>query len=121
MVVGRGIVLYLSVALGIVLSLMVSAAAEKIFESKDSRRIVIDDFTGMLIAYLFIPQAYHPGWIVAVFLLFRVFDSVKLYPIDKIEEKAGSWGVLGDDVVAGIYAGICTFGLQKLLAFFHIS
>lgn len=120
-VIGKGSLLYASVAVGILASLMVAGPAEKIFDAKDSRRIVIDDFTGMLVSYLFIPDAYHPGWIVAVFLLFRVFDSVKLYPINKIEEQPGSWGVLGDDIVAGIYAGICTLILQKMLTFFHIG
>jgi phosphatidylglycerophosphatase A len=121
MVIGKGMVLYVSVAIGIVLSFMVSGPAEKIFEEKDSRRIIIDDFTGMLISYLFIPEIYHLGWVVAVFLLFRVFDSLKLYPINKIEEKDGSWGVLGDDVAAAIYAGICTLILQKILTFFRIG
>jgi|GEM_PF-1647465 len=121
MIVGKGIVLYASIMAGIILSLMVSGPAEKIFEEKDSRRIIIDDFTGMLAAYVFIPGTYHLGWVVAVFLLFRVFDSLKVYPINKIEENAGSWGVLGDDIAAAVYAGICTLLLQKILAFFHIS
>jgi phosphatidylglycerophosphatase A len=81
-----------------------SGDAEKILKQKDSKRIVIDDFAGMLITYLFIP--YDIRFVVCGFFLFRMFDVLKIPPANKIEKCKGALGVVGDDVVAGVYANI---------------
>jgi phosphatidylglycerophosphatase A len=90
--------------ISIILAFAFSSRAEKIFEEKDSKKIVIDDFAGMLITMLFIPHT--PQFIFCGFFLFRALDMVKIPPADRIENCGGAAGVVGDDVVAGIYANL---------------
>ena len=42
------------------------------------------------------------------FFLFRIFDIVKVYPANRFEGLPGGWGIMMDDVVAGLYAGVIT-------------
>ena len=71
---------------------------------KDPSKIVIDEVVGMWIALLMIPS----GWIysVAAFILFRFFDIYKPLFINKMENLKGGWGIMMDDVLAGIYANV---------------
>ncbi len=70
----------------------------------DPQIIVIDEIVGMWISVLFLPRLV---WIVPVaFFLFRVFDTFKPYPARPAERIGNGWGVMLDDVVAGIYANI---------------
>jgi len=87
-----------------ILAFSLSGRAEVIFQEKDSKRIVIDDFLGMMIALLFVPR--HPGLVLVSFFLFRAFDVLKVYPANRLEKLPGARGVVGDDVVAGIYANV---------------
>ena len=66
--------------------------------------IVIDEIIGMLIALLFIPKTTF--FLITAFVLFRIFDIAKPYPARKMEKLHGGWGIVLDDVVAGIYANI---------------
>jgi phosphatidylglycerophosphatase A len=81
--------------------------AEQLFGGKDHSRIVIDEVAGMATAALFVPAT----WLAAavVFVIFRVFDVLKPYPAGLIDRRGrGGFGVVGDDLVAGAYAGIVT-------------
>ena len=71
---------------------------------KDSSRVVIDEVAGMCIALLFIPV--RPGYIITGLALFRFFDIVKPLMIRRAESLPGGWGVMADDVVAGIYSNL---------------
>jgi phosphatidylglycerophosphatase A len=77
---------------------------------KDSSKVVMDEVVGMYIAVLFHPL----GWmdILAGLVLFRVFDIWKPLGIRKTEELPGGWGVMVDDIVAGVYASIVLYGLD---------
>ena len=86
------------------LSVWVSGKAEKIFDKKDSGFIVIDEIIGFLIAMIFIPPVW--SFVAAGFILFRFFDISKLYPASRMEKLGGGFGVVMDDVVAGLYANI---------------
>ncbi len=77
---------------------------ESIWE-KDSQKITIDEAAGMLIAVFALPKTL-PIW-AAAFVLFRVFDIFKPTPIRTVEYLPGGWGVMADDVIAGIYANLC--------------
>ncbi len=66
--------------------------------------IVIDEVIGMLVALFFIPKTTF--FLITAFILFRIFDIVKPYPVLKMEKLHGGWGIVLDDVVAGIYANI---------------
>jgi len=72
---------------------------------KDPRLVVIDEVSGQLITLA--PFAFFPLSIVGIvagFLLFRLFDIFKPYPIRKLERLHAGLGVMADDVLAGIYA-----------------
>ena len=73
---------------------------------KDPRLIVIDEVSGQLIALT--PLVLWPSFSIAAvvigFLLFRLFDIFKPYPIRKLEHFHAGLGVMADDVLAGIYA-----------------
>lgn len=85
-------------------SFPVSDRAEKIYKVKDCKKIVIDDFAGMMITYLFIPHDLR--FIIAGFFLFRMFDMLKIPPADKFEKFPGAKGIVGDDIIAAIYANL---------------
>jgi phosphatidylglycerophosphatase A len=62
---------------------------------------------GQLITFAFISFTMSWWMIIPGFLLFRLFDIVKPYPIDDLQELTGGLGICADDIVAGVYAGIC--------------
>jgi len=81
-----------------------SAGEVEPFWGKDSSRVVIDEVAGMCVSLLFIPVTI--GYVAAAFVLFRFFDIVKPLYIRRTEKLPKGWGVMLDDVVAGIYANI---------------
>ena len=82
----------------------ISGEAERYWGRKDHPRIVIDEIMGYLIAMLWLPKT--TLFIILGFFLFRFFDIVKPPPIRLLEKVKGGFGVVLDDVVAGIYANI---------------
>ena len=87
------------------LSVWVSEIAERFFGTKDDQRIVIDEIMGFLITMLWVPKTI--SFIVMGFFLFRFFDILKPFPIRHIERRLkGGFGVVLDDVMAGVYANI---------------
>ena len=79
---------------------------------KDHNRVVIDEVAGMCISLLFLPVTW--PYILAGFILFRFFDIVEPLFIHRLEALPGGWGVMFDDVLAGIYANLL---LQVVLYF----
>ena len=79
---------------------------------KDPSRVVIDEVAGMCIALLFVPVQIK--YILISLILFRFFDIVKPLFIKKMEVFKGGWGIMMDDVLAGIYANLA---LQAFLYF----
>lgn len=74
-------------------------------QSHDAGHIVIDEVIGMFVVGLFINGSWLQLGI--AFLLFRVFDIIKPWPINAIEKKyKGAFGVIIDDIIAGLFAGI---------------
>jgi len=80
-----------------------SSVVSKIW-GKDPARVVIDEVAGMCISLLFIPVSIK--YIIAALLLFRFFDIVKPLFIRRIEKLPSGWGIMLDDVLAGVYANI---------------
>jgi len=78
--------------------------AEEILGKKDASPIVIDEIAGYLVSMFLVPQ----GWlfVIAGFFLFRLFDIIKPYPLMRIQDLHGGWGVMLDDIGAGIYSNI---------------
>jgi phosphatidylglycerophosphatase A len=70
---------------------------------RDPHPVVIDEVCGQWISLLFLPPTW--GFLAAGFFLFRVFDVIKPFPIRRLEDLPGGWGIMADDVLAGIYSG----------------
>ena len=69
---------------------------------KDSSKVVIDEVAGMAISLLFVPQNYK--YVIICLILFRFFDILKPLGIKKLESLPKGWGVMADDVLAGLYS-----------------
>lgn len=83
----------------------IAGEAEKVFDQKDSRLIVIDEMAGFLVTLFLIPWSTEA--LVVGFLLFRLMDIAKPFPIRRLETGLpGGWGVVGDDLLAGVYANV---------------
>lgn len=78
--------------------------AEKLVGQKDAPSIVIDEIAGYLIAMTLLPSNW--VFIGAGFLLFRVFDIIKPFPLKRLQDLHGGMGIVLDDVGAGIYTNI---------------
>ncbi len=95
-------------------SCWVSGKAELIFNEKDSGKIVIDEVIGYLVTMTGAPHSWKG--IVLGFFLFRLFDIVKLFPANVIDRKVkNGYGVVMDDVVAGVYACASLHLLLRLI------
>ena len=70
----------------------------------DNQIIVIDEIVGMLITVVFFEKSLI--WLVVGFVLFRFFDIIKPFPAKASEKLPHGWGVMMDDVVAGIYSAL---------------
>ncbi len=91
----------------IIVGIWASGRAIALLGNSDPPEAVVDEVMGVLVTLLFIPQG--AGWIyvLAGFGLFRLFDIWKPYPIDSLQDLPGGVGVCADDLVAGVYAGMC--------------
>jgi phosphatidylglycerophosphatase A len=79
----------------------------ELFGNNDPSPAVVDEVVGQLITFLFIPFTTSWKLILAGFLLFRLFDIWKPYPIDLLQSLPGGIGICADDILAGAYAGVC--------------
>ena len=68
----------------------------------DPSRIVIDEWVGQWVALSMMPINIRTG--VVAFIAFRIFDIIKPGPVRKMENISGGWGIMADDVMAGIMA-----------------
>ncbi len=78
--------------------------AEKILGCKDCPSIVIDEIAGYVISLFLVPHGWQ--YVVAGFLIFRIFDIVKPWPLRRLQDLRGGTGVMIDDIGAGIYTNI---------------
>jgi len=100
------------------LSVWISESAEIFFGKKDDRRIVIDEIMGFLITMVWVPKT--AILIVIGFFLFRFFDILKPFPIRRLEKGLkGGYGVVLDDVMAGVYANIVLQIILVIKLFSH--
>lgn len=82
-----------------------SGVAEKVIGETDSEHIIIDEFAGFLVSVFFLPHTY--SYLIAGFLLFRIFDILKPFPIGKLEKAfKGGAGIMADDILAGIFTNM---------------
>lgn len=94
-------IIYITLTVGlVVLGTIVSNDLSKVW-GKDPRQIVIDEYACLLIPLYFTPHRIFP--LLITFVLFRVFDILKPFPINKLENLKGGWGIMLDDLGAAAY------------------
>ena len=85
-------------------------------EDPDPHHIVIDEWVGMWIPLMFINYNYLNFVLILIsFFIFRLFDIFKPWPINKFEKLPHAYGVLGDDIIAGIFTLFCMLIIIVLL------
>ncbi|MGD2126797.1 MAG: phosphatidylglycerophosphatase A [Desulfobacteraceae bacterium] len=89
----------------IFLAVWTSDLTQKMLGGQDPSQVVIDEVAGFLLALFLVP----PSWLsLAVgFVLFRILDILKPFPIRRLEKLPGGWGIVLDDLVAGAYTNLC--------------
>lgn len=103
--------LLVAIAVTFIIGLWASKHFERMVREKDSGMIVIDEAVGVWIAM--IPAILTPTSIGLAFILFRLFDIWKPWPISYLDKRVhGAMGVMIDDVLAGIFAAIVIIGLR---------
>jgi len=89
------------ISLFIVIGVPIGDKFEKKY-GKDPKECTIDEVVGMWITLLFLPRKI--WWIVTAFLIWRLMDIVKPFPARQFESIKGGWGIMLDDIMAGIYS-----------------
>ena len=94
------------------LGVWAAGRAERYFGCSDPSPVVVDEVVGQMVTFLLCPAA---SWkvLLAGFAIFRFFDVIKPFPAGRAEHLPAGWGIMTDDVVAGIYsmAGLSAVGL----------
>jgi phosphatidylglycerophosphatase A len=105
---------YLAIIAGLfVVGTFAAGEAEKILDNRDPGVVVIDEIVGILIALIAVPVT--PLTMALGFVLFRIFDIAKPFPVNFFDQRFhGGLGIMLDDIVAGVYSLII---LQLLLNF----
>ncbi len=99
-----------------------AAATKALFQPEPHREpdpsiVVIDEIVGMWVSLFFLPL--NLTTVIASFVLFRLFDVLKPPPARQIENVPNGWGIMLDDVIAGIYANVGTRLVLLLLSVLH--
>ena len=89
----------------IVVAVWCAEAGEAHYKRHDVGNIVIDEFAGFFVTMFLVPSNVRT--LALAFVLFRIFDIVKVPPARQIDKGwPGGWGVVMDDVVSGVYANL---------------
>jgi len=91
--------------------------AEKEFGQKDDHRIVFDEFVSIFITFIGFSLGISWYWLIVGFLLNRFFDIVKPQPIFALQRLPAGWGIMMDDVIAGVYSNVV---LRVIMFFFNV-
>ena len=106
--------IWLILPLFILLSWYVCAEGNKDSDSDDHSSIVIDEVAGILVALAFVPHSALAYF--GAFVLFRLFDIWKPWPISWLDKNIkGGFGILLDDLIAGLFAGVILYPLFFLI------
>ncbi|MER8278801.1 phosphatidylglycerophosphatase A [Acinetobacter baumannii] len=94
-----------------VVGIYICGQTAKVINVHDDGRIVWDEFAGQSITFL--PLLYLQQinwiWVITGFILFRIFDVWKPWPIRLIDRQVhGGFGIMLDDIIAGVWAALCT-------------
>ena len=94
-----------------------SSGIMETYWGKDPSKVVIDEMVGVWIPLLAVnnEDKHYIYYALAALVLFRLFDIFKPLGIRKLETIEGGWGIMLDDILAGLYSLLILFGLQWLL------
>ncbi|CAM3026205.1 phosphatidylglycerophosphatase A [Vibrio rarus] len=117
------IVYSVAVLLSCIIGIKICGVTSKDMGVHDHGSIVWDEFAGFWITMLVVPIFNLPvndwHWLIAGFVLFRFFDMVKPWPISYLDKQVhGGLGIMIDDIVAGVMAGVCLAALGAVLGWF---
>ena len=111
---GLPLYIYLVITLIVILvSVWASTITEVIYRKRDPGQIVADEVAGYLVTMILIPPTALN--ILYGFILFRLFDILKPPPVRRFEKLPRGWGVVIDDVAAGVYACVCLHLILRFL------
>lgn len=96
------------------LGVWAAGKAEEFFGRTDPGQVVVDEVVGQMLPFLLLPHATWK-WLVGGFLLFRAFDIVKPFPARQAERIPRGWGIMLDDVVAGLYGLAVLAGIRLVI------
>ncbi len=74
---------------------------------EDPEEVIIDEVAGFLTAFLFVEVSLKT--LIAGFIIFRLLDIYKPFPVNKFEELPEEWGVMADDIVAGFITSVILY------------
>jgi len=106
----------------VILSLAAGVWAGPIMEERygeDPSVVTVDELAGQWLALAALPAGVLPALLSLVF--FRFFDIAKPGPVDAAQRLAGGWGIMADDLLAGLFANLSVRLLLAGLSFFHLS
>lgn len=101
----------LFIAVIVVLGVWAASRTERLLGLKDPGKVVVDEVAGQMISLLplsFLADGPWFVWVIVSFNLFRLFDIFKPYPAHRFEALPGGFGIMADDLVAGLYGAIGT-------------
>ena len=97
--------------------ILAAQRSARLLGSKDPGCIVIDEVAGMLLTLFLLPAGW--GWLLVGFVLFRLFDIFKPWPVSFADRHVpGGFGIMLDDLFAGIYALAAVQALNYLVPYF---
>jgi len=102
---GNQLILFITFVVTFWVSVWSATLAENIY-GHDAKKIVMDEWAGMFLTFMFVPFSLI-NYLIA-FVAFRVFDVLKIPPASQAEQLPKGWGVTMDDIVAGVQACFCT-------------
>lgn len=96
--------MYAGIALGCTIAGLFVVPMTQERWGKDASCIVIDEAAGMALVLSVPLSSASPTWLLAAFLLFRMYDIAKPFPANWLDKRVEGWAVIADDLIAGVYA-----------------
>lgn len=107
--------IYLPTLLALIaIAIWTADGADRYFGTHDNKKIVIDEIVGYFTALAWVPYSWKTA--LAAFVLFRFFDILKPPPVRNLEKLPGGYGVVLDDVMAGIFSNL----VLQVLVYFNV-
>ena len=118
------VVMGVCVLAGSVVCVAAASASIEATGSKDPGEVVADEFAGQSLTFIAAATIVQVPFLVttvAGFLFFRLFDIVKPWPAKRLEKLPMGWGVLADDLMAGVYAGVMLHCICYLYKAYYLT